>query len=453
MKTMRRAVLSCIIAIVCGTLIVPPYLFADSGSDVDQLREEIALLKEQLNATKEQLNITKERLNSMEARINTREAAPAPAIVKAGQSTVEGVVTAFAKEIEVHGGVDTSYVFNTNTPVSPNPQTNNLRVFDREANGFTLNMAQINFEKLISKESPVGFRVDLDFGNDAKFIHAAGLGNANDEFDLQQAYAQIMLPWSWPGIDTLSFKIGKFVTLHGAEVIESWNNWNFSRSFLFGYAIPFTHTGVRMYYKPFANIPVETYLGVVNGWDVATDNNRAKSLEAMIAVTPTDKLSFSVAGMAGAERADSNKDLRNLIDIVATYKATDKLTLKANYDYGWEANGASDFAGYDNEKNASWSGIALYAKYDIKDWWSIAGRCEYFDDADGVRTGFLTSATMPISDVELFEYTLTNEFRLWNNFITRLEYRYDKANGQVFLKDKVTANNQSTISAEVIYKF
>ena len=316
-----------------------------------------------------------------------------------------------------------------------------------------LNLAELNFEKPISQESPVGFRVDLAFGEDAEVFGAAGLGTTDDEFDLQQAYAQFYVPFSLPFMHALNFKIGKFVTLHGAEVIESVDNWNYSRSLLFGYAIPFTHTGIRAYYKPFEDWPIDSYIGIVNGWDNARDNNRAKTIEAMLGFTPFENLSFTIAGMFGPERAGSNEDFRNLIDIVVTFKPFDKLTLKANYDFGWEDNGASATAGSAFEKDAAWDGIAGYAKYDIFDWWSIAGRGEYFHDRDGVRTGQLTSATMPMTDVEIAEFTLTNEFKLYNNLITRLEYRYDKASGQVYTKDKVTANHQSTIAAEVIYKF
>ncbi len=41
----------------------------------------------------------------------------------------------------------------------------------------------------------------------------------------------------------LTLKGGKFVTLLGQKVIESPNNLNFSRGYLFGLAIPLTHTG------------------------------------------------------------------------------------------------------------------------------------------------------------------------------------------------------------------
>ncbi|MDD5423101.1 MAG: outer membrane beta-barrel protein, partial [Candidatus Omnitrophica bacterium] len=166
-----------------------------------------------------------------------------------------------------------------------------------------------------------------------------------------------------------------------------------------------------------------------------------------------DPLSFSICGIFGPERTDSDKDFRDLIDLVATYKVTDKLTLKGNFDYGWEKNGG-DSLGL-NDKNASWYGVAGYAKYDIRDWWSLAGRAEYFRDAEGVRTaGNLNGAGLPtLNNLNLFEFTITNEFRLWKDLITRLEYRYDKADQQAFLRDKISSNNQSTISAEVAAKF
>ena len=441
-----RISLKMIIALIIASAFIlsgPSTLFADPASnDTAELRREVAMLKERLS----QLEVRLEKSEAEAVKIESNKPVP-------DEGALPAKITDFAKSIEVHGFVDTSYIFNTNTPVPPNARTNNFRVFDREANGFMLNMTQLNFEKPISKESPVGFRVDLDYGQDAQLIHSAGLGSAGDEFDLQQAYAQVMVPFSLPAADTLSFKIGKFATLHGAEVIESVNNWNFSRSYLFGYAIPFTHTGVRAYYKPFADIPVESYIGITNGWDQVVDNNRGKSVEAQVTCAPFDNFTFSLGGMVGPERTDSNKDFRNLIDLIATYKVNDKLTLKINYDYGWERNAASVAAGSLVGKDAAWDGVAAYAKYSILEWWSIAGRTEYFHDRDGVRTGSLTNAAMPISDLDLWEFTFTNEFQIFKNMLARLEYRYDKASGQVFSKDKETANYQNTISTEFIAKF
>ena len=55
----------------------------------------------------------------------------------------------------------------------------------------------------------------------------------------QEAYGSSKIPIG----SGLTIKGGKFVTLLGYEVIESPNNLNFSRSFMFSFAIPLTHVG------------------------------------------------------------------------------------------------------------------------------------------------------------------------------------------------------------------
>src|SRR5437773_172971 len=55
---------------------------------------------------------------------------------------------------------------------------------------------------------------------------------------------------SWLADPKVQFDIGKFVTWNGAEVIESKDNWNYTRSIQFGFAIPFYHTGVRATISP-----------------------------------------------------------------------------------------------------------------------------------------------------------------------------------------------------------
>ena len=55
---------------------------------------------------------------------------------------------------------------------------------------------------------------------------------------IQQAYVSLLT-------GKVQWDVGKFVTPIGTEVIESQDNWNYTRSILFGYAIPFYHVGVR----------------------------------------------------------------------------------------------------------------------------------------------------------------------------------------------------------------
>ena len=46
----------------------------------------------------------------------------------------------------------------------------------------------------------------------------------------------------------LQINVGKFVTPAGAEVIETKDNWNYSRGLLFALAIPYFHFGTSAKY-------------------------------------------------------------------------------------------------------------------------------------------------------------------------------------------------------------
>jgi hypothetical protein len=58
--------------------------------------------------------------------------------------------------------------------------------------------------------------------------------------DIEQSYLSYLAPMG----RGLQIDVGKFVTQHGAEVIEAKDNWNYSRSLLFALAIPYYHMGV-----------------------------------------------------------------------------------------------------------------------------------------------------------------------------------------------------------------
>jgi hypothetical protein len=149
--------------------------------------------------------------------------------------------------------------------------------------------------------------------------------------------------------------------------------------------------------------------------------------------------------MFGPEYQNNNHSNRSLIDFVATYKPFEKLTLKLNTDYGFEdnLNGAYGIGGKDS---GYWSGVAGYIRYDVNKWLSFSNRTEYFSDPDGLR---VTSGT----GQDLWENTITAELRPFKNIITRLEYRYDASNKDVFSKDGLTADHQDTIAMEAIYVF
>ena len=138
-------------------------------------------------------------------------------------------------KVQVGGCVDVYYGYNFN---GSDPA---LRTFDVQHNAFSLSAAEVNFAKAPTADSRVGFRTDLCFGK------AADLTAAFEprERTARRSTSTSSRPTSACSPASVQFDAGKFVTPIGAEVIESQDNWNYTRSMLFGYAIPFYHTGVR----------------------------------------------------------------------------------------------------------------------------------------------------------------------------------------------------------------
>lgn len=327
-----------------------------------------------------------------------------------------------ASGIDISGYVDLSgtYSFLGNTT---------LRVFDTQPHSFNLNMAEVS----ISKSGTDGFggAVVLDAGEDADVIAPSGTSNT-DQFNVQQAYLSYT---SGPA----SVMFGKMATLIGAEVIESPDNWNFSRSFLFGYAIPFTHTGVRGKYEVSKALSVT--LGVNNGWDNLKDLGTQKDVEWQVAFSPSDRWYANVQGIVGSEPgAGSRRGTRNLVDFVGGYNVTKQLAVMANVDYGTQENGTVTGG------TAGWVGFAGYAKYDLTEQWSLALRGEYFNDQDGFRTD---------TAQKLKEFTFTVGYAPVSSVVLRAEYRHDWSNKAVFAKENGVAKSksQNTLAIEGIYRF
>jgi len=361
-------------------------------------------------------------------------AATLAALVGRGPAEAQQPALEVLKGLQLSGYLEAAYLYNFENPSS---RLNELRIFDDKSNDFTFHMAELSLTRPADETVPVGFGLVLNIGRDARKTHAAGLGEASDVFDLQQGYVTYTAPVG----RGLTLKFGKFATLLGGEVIEAPANPNFSRSFLFGFAIPFTHVGVLASY-PFTE-QVSASLGVVNGWDNADDNNTGKSLLGQLAVSPAKDLSLSLNGILGPEQDDDSSHQRWVLDLVATYAGLKPLIFSANVDYGREAK-VPALGG----KDATWWGVGGIVSADLTDRLGVALRGERFLDDDGVRTGFG-------SRLKLWEVTATASYKLFRSLTARLEFRHDQADQKAFLvKDDVPRKkSQDTIALELFYTF
>ena len=318
----------------------------------------------------------------------------------------------------------------------------NDRVFDFDRNKLSLQAIDLQLAKL--PDDGFGGLVDVTIGKDADTIASYGTidrargpaAGVKKRFDATQAYAYF-------GAAPFSIIAGKFITSAGVEVIKSDGDTNFSRSILFGYAIPFTHTGVRATYK--VNDQLTVLGGVNQGWDAVKDTNSDKTLELGVVLTPAEAVSVTGSFYSGKERvtnypkSDAN-GTRNLVDLVGSFKITEQLTFVANYDYGTQDNGSASGG------KAKWQGIAGYLNYQFNDQWRLSLRGEYFDDKDGYRTGFVQKWK---------EATLTVAYLPTKNIEIRGEVRGDRSDHSTFLKsDGVsTSSTQRSAGLEFLYKF
>jgi hypothetical protein len=287
--------------------------------------------------------------------------------------------------------------------------------------------------------------VTLDSSNGLDFY-----GNANpqltppEQFDLTQAYVDAYIP-----VGTgLTLTAGKFVTLLGYETINPTTNALFSHSYLFGFAIPFTNTGVLAKYQ--LNNQWTATAGFTRGWDQALKDNNGDGIDVIGQLAYT---SYNVKGLsgyfnfiAGPESGDVvadhvNRYWRSVGDLIVSYAYGDNWTFAGNADFGYEPKAGT------NGKDANWYGAALYATYKFDPHVSATVRGEYFNDDDGAR-GIGAEVYEATAGLEITPFP-TNEYLA--NLLFRPEFREDWSPKNVF--DGGTQPNQSTVAADLIYKF
>jgi hypothetical protein len=350
--------------------------------------------------------------------------------------------------IDISGFVDVYYSLNFEHPASTgavpgtppptfNPAGNQgLRAFDVQADQFQLSLAELVIQKTAS---PVGFRVDLDFGPTADIVASFEPGGSETFKNVQQAYVTYVAPLG----KGLTIDFGKFVTHFGNEVIESKDNWNYSRGLLFTWAIPFYHAGVRVSY-PVADTVTLTLLGV-NGWNNVTDNNASKSVGAQLIVTAIPKVTFVQNTMWGNEVGGFRRDL---YDTIVTITPTDKLSLAVNADYGRDAG-----PGTTGGSQSSWYGVAGYGRYAFTDKTALALRGEWFRDPDGYMTGLTILGPLTSGAQTMGEMTVTGEWKIAKALLTRLEYRRDWSNQTPFINGTPPSHAQDTLTLGAVYIF
>lgn len=336
--------------------------------------------------------------------------------------------------------LDAYYAYNFNKPADTTalagaiPSGNNLyRAYDIYSRQITLNLLEVS---LSHKTEEVSFLVDFDFGNMADINAKTPPGFVVDEGSkhIGQAYITYtpkLLP-SW------SFDLGKFYTFVGLEVTKAKDNWNYSRSLLYNFGIPFWHSGIHARFTPGAKFSTGFY--VLNGWNTMYNITSGQTFGLQLKFTPNENLAVIYNGITGPQQSASGVSnlMRTEHEVNVTYNFTPKLSMGLDFVDGMEELGAAP-------KDMKWTAYSAALKFQINDSSYISPRYESFKDANGKVLDTTLIQTMQ-------SMTLTYGYKSASGVETRFEYRQDTSDQKAFTKgDGSTTSTQDTALVAFLY--
>jgi hypothetical protein len=396
------------------------------------------------------------------ARLSLADSAPEASAQDTKKMVQNNFVETAQKGIKLSGYVDTGYSYNF-TGQGGNSQVNSRVQSDSAQQGdFNLYAVKIALEKAMTSENKAqaGFRVDVMIGEDAKYLanpaqtySSTSLNNTQQDSNylfLEQAYVQLRAPVG----NGWDFKVGKFASILGYEVMERPANMNITYGLLYN-QFPFWYTGVLSSYK--FDEYLDGKLGVANGAN--SDNNTTTSggsdgvalLAALNVTNPGGNANWSNnfeystasenstgASPTAAGTATTQNALPSNVASTSTgggawtiiYNswgnwapkfANDKLLLAFDSVLGNTA-GANQVGG---PQNTTWYGASAYAKYQFNDWFSLMSRGEYFGGDNLNKINNTTGNANPNAGLSWWEYTITAGFNVIDNVLIRAEYRLD----------------------------
>lgn len=342
------------------------------------------------------------------------------------------------------------------------PNTRGYAYSAGKGDGFNLNVVDVTLEKALDEsEWASGYKAELWFGPDvaglgSRSINSGGAGDVA----IKQAYVTLRTPIG-NGID---WKIGVFDTIIGYEASNAGDNPNYTRSW--GYSIePTQHTGILGTYK--FSESVSFTAGIANTWTApingrvldSTGNaqDSAKTYMASVALTAPESFGFLQGGtlyagfVTGKPNGVVGASARTSYYVGATVPTPiEKLKAGVAFDHLRIDDRIGNSSG-------DTTAIAAYLSHATTEKLTLHGRLDYIRvGGDGLAgAGSILGAPYVPSD-EIFSTTVTADYQLWKNVISRAELRWDHDMGEGAPGDVMrngTADDEFSLMANIIYKF
>ncbi|MCL5096319.1 MAG: porin [Candidatus Omnitrophica bacterium] len=324
--------------------------------------------------------------------------------------------------------------------------------------GFNLDVVSLTLGKPLDDSAwSAGYNVTLLFGPDAVGYNPSFQGSLAD-FSLKDTYVAMQVPLG----NGLHFKLGNYSEVLGYEVFESGKNPNFSRSY--GYFIePTQLTGVLADYE--FNSVITLVAGIANTWSSGLD---ARPTRLGVPAAESEKTYLGMItltapkGMGFLEGATLNAGIINGLGSGAASPAS---AITSYYlggtvptpIHGFSVGYAYDYRGTGQNgiyPSSYANATALYLLYQATGKLKFASRTEYASGS--VDTWYIVSPVERHPRNELFGWTLTADYALWANVISRVEFRWDhdltgQSDGNAIFGNG--GRNAYSLALNVIYQF
>ena len=350
--------------------------------------------------------------------------------------------------ITISGRVEGSYTYGLGSPLG---NAIAARTFDFEHEDLTLNQIGVYVERAVDgSKFDVGGRVEWIWGGDSRVIHSVGLF---DHYGVGNGPRQPVGPE--PGVRRRRHRRrvrrpgpASSTPPSGTRSSDPTGNDLYSHSFLFGYAIPFTHTGVLVKQK--VNDQFDYTVGVIRGWDTSLeDNNRHAQLPRRDPHQDRGRVAGALADRHRRARPAGRQ--RQLAD-------PGRPDLHPQARGRPQAGGSTATTptrptahGSVSGSDAQWWGAAGYLVKQVDPHVAVVGRVEYFNDQDGARlSGFVGGTSLYEATLGL-QVTPVPDDPYAKFLVIRPEIRLDYSDKRFF--DGGTDRYQVTAAIDAVYKF
>ncbi|MEO5815551.1 MAG: porin [Gemmatimonadaceae bacterium] len=267
------------------------------------------------------------------------------------------------------GFVDGYYAFDFNRPAN----------FDRSFttqparhNEFNVNLAFVE-AKLDAPSVRGRFAIQMGTSVQSNYAGEPRLGSISGP-DLSRLIQEAVIGTKIA--DHLWIDGGIFLSHIGMESFISRDNPMYTRSMVADYS-PYYEAGVKATWQATPALSAQFLL--LNGWQIISENNAAKSVGAHLDYTASPSTTLSYFNYLGNEAPDSavHRQLRFYNGVGVKHSLATRLLLLAELDYGTQGHASGS-------GSSNWYGGMLTARYQVTSTAAVAGRVERYADKDQV---------------------------------------------------------------------